>query len=55
MINREKSYVMFSSNARNNFRNLMLQALELGPEAKVGSTKDYQHILVGLGKGDLPI
>jgi hypothetical protein len=33
MINREKSSVMFSSNAKRNIKNLLLQRLELGSEA----------------------
>jgi hypothetical protein len=32
MINREKSSVMFSANARSNAKNLLLQALEIGSE-----------------------
>jgi hypothetical protein len=36
MINRDKSSVMFSSNAKRSAKNFLLQALELGPETMDG-------------------
>jgi hypothetical protein len=36
MINREKSSVMFSANARSNAKNLLLQALEISSEVIEG-------------------